>query len=350
MQGMVRVMSVVTVLGCAALSSAQLRYSVKDIGAVPGFSASKGLRIGRTGFVAGCSDWPYRAFVWTAQTGVIDLGASAGNPPGDINATGLTVGGYTGTYPFTGWYWKPGMGVQSLPGSGSYQDTHGIGCNDDGVMVGYAAGLFANQHAFKWKPDGTPVDLGTLPGTTTSTATDVDESGTVVGYATGTVTTAFQVQDGGQMTALAPLAGYDCSQALRIADDGAVLGYFFRSSGGIGVYGVWRNGQPVPLEGLRTGTLVLGSDVAGPGWAVGSESARDHAWAWVRDPEGRLYALQDRMDAATSDTWLELSSAFGVNAQGWVTGMGRRLVNGMVVERAFVARPLKTPAARPPKN
>lgn len=67
---------------------------------------------------------------------------------------------------------------------GASSEAYGI--NAAGVVVGVSelAGSSAN-HAFKRLPDNSAVDLGTLPGHSTSLAVDINDAGTAVGLSFG---------------------------------------------------------------------------------------------------------------------------------------------------------------------
>ena len=52
--------------------------------------------------------------------------------------------------------------------------------NNQGQVVGWASLPNGDRHACLWKPDGTPVDLGTL-GSNYSTAAGIDDQGNIAG-------------------------------------------------------------------------------------------------------------------------------------------------------------------------
>lgn len=82
--------------------------------------------------------------------------------------------------------WRGGERIV-LPGLGSLPGITVVGINDDAWAVGFAGFLGTTTHAVLWKPIGSTyevVDLGTLPGTTISTASGIDNQGRVVGWST----------------------------------------------------------------------------------------------------------------------------------------------------------------------
>lgn len=82
--------------------------------------------------------------------------------------------------------WKNGARIvlPSVPGLTGITVT---GINAQGWISGFAGVLFTTTHAVVWKPAGNTyeaIDLGTLPGTTISSATGIDDFGRVVGWST----------------------------------------------------------------------------------------------------------------------------------------------------------------------
>ena len=129
------------------------------------------------------------AFVWSAATGMVDLG-TPGVPSyaSGISADGKTIIGSVGLVQSVKWTlsgstWtmtplvQPSQYYQSIPYS----------VNSSGVAVGgafdYPEGGVPNpaQTALEFKPDGTVVTLGGLGGST-SNATGINNNGVIVGY------------------------------------------------------------------------------------------------------------------------------------------------------------------------
>ncbi len=104
--------------------------------------------------------------------------------------------------------------------------------NADGVVVGYSSSSEAIERATRWD-DGSPTDLGALPGasaTTKSYALAANDlvSPQIVGWSHGPQAVghphAFTLQDG-TMTDLGTLTGGDWSEAFDVNDDGDVVGW-----------------------------------------------------------------------------------------------------------------------------
>jgi probable HAF family extracellular repeat protein len=93
--------------------------------------------------------------------------------------------------------------------------------NNRGQIIGVA-----NSRAVLWT-DGTPQDLGTLPGGATSTARDLNNAGQVAGYSliSGVGYRSFVWEDG-RMTALGTPTGAGQAQAHGINDRGDIVGYW----------------------------------------------------------------------------------------------------------------------------
>jgi probable HAF family extracellular repeat protein len=69
--------------------------------------------------------------------------------------------------------------ISALPG------IYVTGINNQGWVVGFAGFPYTTTHAVAWKPSGgtyQAIDLGTLPGTTISTAVGIDDLGRVIGW------------------------------------------------------------------------------------------------------------------------------------------------------------------------
>ncbi len=83
--------------------------------------------------------------------------------------------------------WKNGIRTV-LPDLAGFSGATVNDINNKGWVCGFA-GLFGFGHAAAWKPNGnsyTPIDMGVLPGTSSSNAIGLDDSNRAVGYSTAT--------------------------------------------------------------------------------------------------------------------------------------------------------------------
>lgn len=157
---------------------------LRDLGTLPGDSASEGHDLNNSGDVVGYSSGPNgaRAFLWTAQGGMQNLG--------------------------------------TLPG-GTYSKARGI--SDNGLIVGTSDSP-AGARAVLWTR-GSIQNLGTLPGDQTSEAYAVNTRGVVVGYSRGPAgTRAFIWTSQGGMQSLSSLPGGSITRALALNDKNEVVG------------------------------------------------------------------------------------------------------------------------------
>lgn len=184
---------------------------------------------GGTGCLASCVTTlePTRAFVWTAETGLREfegfLGAATTRALG-VSGDGRVVVGESGARAFA---WTQSGGIRQLPGLSDATATAVAASYDGSVIVGSStrAGDYDNSRATLWRRDGSALDLGSLPGTNASYATDVSADGRVVSgssWAGGSLMAVRWTAEAG-MTALGVLPGSIYSRAFAISGDGRVI-------------------------------------------------------------------------------------------------------------------------------
>lgn len=215
-------------------------HDVNNGGEVVGFSA----------LASGAS----RAFLWTAEQGMVDLGinGAASIQALAINDLGQVAGvrGGVGAGSNLGFFWSDGVTtlIPSFEGEdlsiSSPQDL-----NNTGKVVGFSRGLDLRFHAFVWTKTGGLKDLGTLGGN--AFAEGINDAGQIVGSSNLPSGTrhAF-LWENGVMSDLGTLGG-NVSVAFDINNDGVVLGESqTETSGGQKVPFLWtaEDGmQPIPL-------------------------------------------------------------------------------------------------------
>jgi probable HAF family extracellular repeat protein len=193
------------------------------------------------GHVVGISMTNYgeRGFVWTAETGIRDLGPFPGGVYGSraagINNAGQVVGN-VGTLAgdWHAFIWTSATGMQDLGALRHLPQASANAINESSSVAGcmwQAGGSSPVVHAALWKPDGTILDLGVLPGGDEySTALALNNLSQIVGEATvGNNNRAFlwTAEDG--MLDLnnllqTPLEGWTLLEARGINDLGQIVG------------------------------------------------------------------------------------------------------------------------------
>jgi len=171
----------------AAPGSAQITYSLTDLGTLPGKTISHPTGINNQGQVTGFTET--HAFLWT--NGVMtDLGTLPGGEISTgvaLNSLGQVVG--DSQYPRGGsirhaTLWSNGTATDLgfLPSSGNY--SRGNGINDAGEVVGHSGPSLdtSNTRAFIWDAANGMQDLGTLGGQFAK-AFSINNSGMVTGEA-----------------------------------------------------------------------------------------------------------------------------------------------------------------------
>ncbi len=168
----------------------------------------------------------------TATNGATTLGGASANAYG-INDSGVVVGSSNpqGSPANHGFYFSGGTfyDTGTLGGANSFA----LGVNNKGVAVGYSeTSIAGQQRAFSYTLAGGIQNLGTLPGTGSSRATAINNTGDIVGYTTtvsGVATnyTAF-LSSNGNLVSLNSLAGgsnWNLQYAYGINSAGTIVGY-----------------------------------------------------------------------------------------------------------------------------
>jgi probable HAF family extracellular repeat protein len=139
------------------------------------------------------------------------------------------------------------------------------------------------------------VDLGTLPGSPTSLASDVNNAGTVVGYqrTSDPLSHAWSLRRG-EFTDLGTFGG-TWSQARGINERGDIVGWATTADGRDGAF-VWRSGVMANLGGFNSGSRAL--DINNRGTVVGYYRGGAYAVVWEGDVHTNLPSLGGAYAAA----------------------------------------------------
>jgi uncharacterized membrane protein len=352
-----------------ALSEAQTRFAVTDLGVLPGSTLSAATGLSDRGDVVGaCAPSPQDSnevgFVW--RNGIM---TSTGKLPGGlyseahaINSLGVVVGdGDTGNGRPQSWATGPAGLINIFPNNGG--NTHAIAINDSGAICGYyTKSLSGNASSWKaaiWTPDPKdprkyrttvlPILVGldpTSPGTT-AIPQGFNQSGQAAGYASNEIIgqhACFWNNDAGHsIVDLGVFPGDWSSLGLGMNDLGQVVGESHPPFSSRPV--MWDNDAAhtpyaLPLlpgdnYGAATAINRLGQALGRSAWAVPGTwnvgPARLVFWNG-----GEAFDLQNCLDPATGAGWTLITAA-AINNNGQIVGLG--IHNGL--NRAYLLTPIR---------
>ncbi|MFO0830752.1 MAG: immunoglobulin domain-containing protein [Phycisphaerales bacterium] len=251
------------------------------LGPAAGHSYSSGYSVSGDGLtVVGVSGASYDiAARWTPSTGMISLGALAPGMPSFAFASsrdGSTIvgDGYLAGGIQRAWKWTSSTGMQQLPGllPGTAQSL-ALGCNSNATSVfGYCynnAPALVYATACLWRPNGSIVSMGRLPGTDMSVPGSVTDDGALAfGYsatANYTLTLPFRwTAATGAMEQLPLLPGTTGGTAGACTSDGILVAGYCLDSAGNAVGCIWQGQQPQPVA-----AFLAARGVVTTGWTFG---------------------------------------------------------------------------------
>jgi len=312
------------------------RYTVTDLGILPGDNASRGWAINSTGWVTGNSG-PH-AIYWTKNTGMQDLGCIGQGFAGAVNDKNRIVGdcGPTGDT-IIAFVWTRSTGIQdigTLP-NGTFSGANGINNFNQVVGTSNYGPSFNDLHAFYWTKAKGMIDLGTLGGEF-SLANAINNSGQVVGYSSFDTTFnshAFLWTASGGMQDLGKLRTGSNSDASAINDAGIIVGNADNSKGNLRAVR-WKNGRIHNLGLLNGSTYSFATSINNEGVIVGESGPQgtdvSHAVIW-----GQNGNLRDLNKLVCGGTEFVLLSARAINDSGQIAGYG--MINGET--HAYLANP-----------
>jgi probable HAF family extracellular repeat protein len=317
-------------------------YRVTDLGVISGADSSYANGVNDLGYVTGGSN--NHIFLWTAQTGMQDLGGLAGyfsstgvaiNNNGQIAATAQPV-----TFPpFDGRAVRATTSTLQNLGTlgGTYSTAYGIDAT--GRVAGFAYTSAADIHAYRSTTGASLVDIDSLGGNY-SLGYGINASGQVVGQAYNSQQQyhAFLWTGSGSMQDLSTLGGTQ-SQANDISDSGIIVGDSSTTNNAAYHAFIIQNGVMTDLGSLTTQSS-YGYAVNNLGQVIGSFTDGDYGYPYLWDSTAGMRPLNSLLDPVTGAGWT-LLQANDINNVGQIVGYGFH--NGVV--RGYLLTPVPEPSA-----
>jgi uncharacterized membrane protein len=180
-------------------AAAQSKYTVTDLGTLPGYTADN-------------------YFEWQSTINLRGHVAAYANDSNPANPNAFSDD--------VAFLWKSPLQKVVLPGLPGSTDTIVFGLNDFDQSVGIST-LAGIQVACQWTDGGKVHALGSLPGDAGSGALVINSFGTSVGFSGIPNSAALHAVkwENGHAISLPPLPGMVYSQAMSINDSGVIVGY-----------------------------------------------------------------------------------------------------------------------------
>jgi probable HAF family extracellular repeat protein len=295
------------------------RYTVQDLGTLPGDYSSTAMGINAFGDVVGWSAGPNgtRAFLYTNATGMAALAGPSGRPVTTaraVNANGTVVGNAStgGTDIGHAVRWQSGVPRDlGTLGTGTFSDARGV--NSAGVTVGSSytnGGGLLGIHAFRFADASGMVDL--TPASDSAHAEAINDAGQVAGWRDGR---AFRLT-GTTFTDLGVPTGFAQSFGSAINSSGQVAGHVISGTGNSEKIFRYTNGAMVVLGGLGEFNRALGINTAGDvvGYGLPVLGLRQ---GFVYTDANGMQGLNQLIDSTSG--WYILGAG-GINDAGQIAG------------------------------
>lgn len=319
------------------VTQAPPRFTVADLGTLPGSRETRVKSINNHGHVVGATVIPFTfgpPFVYRNGSIAPIPGFPINTYAANINDSGAIV---LRSEPQQAFLYQDGIvtDLNSLAGA-DWIIPKAI--NNSGQITGTTPGTNSVWTAFVLDGLGMRF-LGTLPGADTSGAEDINEAGQAAGYSCffdASVCRATLFQNGDALD-LGTLGEGEIGMAQAINDSGLAVGW-----SGPRAFAYFR-GKMFDLGVLPGCNVSSAWDVNNSGWIVGA--CEEQQEGVIGLPRAFLYAncqLYSLDDLVPADSGWKLASAETVNDRGQIAGWG--FLNGNA--RAFVVTPVR--ALQPP--